>query len=755
MATVFRGGRALFNMLPGNAPQQLPIPGLAKLPKVVPGVPTPRAPVGRRSAPFEELPEDIARRGRTGKLSLDEALEEYRLENPDYRPRKIHDAPYVTFDPVTGQEVRPTWNLLAPSSGQTEMLLQASELGDLDIALGIVLNSIKTAETPNQLYASLLQMRALRNTFGARQAAGAPSRITRSGASDTAAYGGMSRTEDLSQVGLAGELSPTDNAIIDTEVWRAAYRVGIPESELGNWPDAFKSLGIEGMARGEKTELMRIRDMITKIRTRKADNPDKLRQNIAELDELVAPNGPIARNTLSPRDTEIAIEQYNYARGVLSKKLGTPDSRGLKSLEKHLGKGLLEDKLHLLFRSAINSADNMEEIQAISALARVNFKSITFLDDIEGEALERIGSMLAARFKAARDAAPDRFASPQARPARGAPQTNEEFARDFALQNERYRNRPRNPYGDDFGAALPYAMSKEAGMQRDWKNFGRGHIPFGPGRNFRSFEAYDPESGEFVHRLMRWNQEAKKWEEIDTINAVRGPRSSYRTPPVDGRTGKFVRGEGEFVEFQGFTQRVQTPLPKQAVELSTPDLVMETIRGLGIRYDLPREQVQKAAKSAANLVKKLESDGVIAAGTAQYTWVTGVFPRIALQVSGPGYNVTKVRGLVSHDANFTRRQAALVAFNNAESAGLVPAEIAGYIRKMNPGTETYEQLLEQARQAFATRRAAGSTTQQVRRAQRVIEESEESSVAAERAAIQRIMKESEAASERLAKKATS
>lgn len=741
MAIVFRGGRALFNMLPGNAPQQLPIPGLAKLPKVVPGVPAPRAPVGRRSAPFEELPEDIARRGRTGKLSLDEGLEEYRLEQIDYRPRRIHDAPYATFDPVTGQEVRPTWNLLAPSSGQTEMLLRASELGDLDGALGIVVNSIKTAETPNQLYASLLQLRALRNTFGAREAAGAPSRITRSGASDTAAYGGTSRTEDLSQVGLAGELSPAVNAAVDTEVWRAAYRVGIPESELGKWPDAFKSVGIEGMVRGEKSELMRIRDMITKIRTRKADSPDKLKQNIAELDELVAPNGPIARNTLSPGDTETAIEQYNYARGVLSAKLGTPDSRGLKSLEKHLGKGLSEDNLHMHFRSAINSADNMEEVEAISALARVNFKSITFLDDIEGEALERVGSMLAARLKAARDAAPDRFASPQARPARGAPQTNEEFARDFALQNEKYRNRPRNPYGDDFGAALPYAMSNEAGMQVDWKNFGRGHIPFGPGRNFRSSEVLDPATKKYVHVVERWNKNTKQWEETSraTINPNRlGPRVPEYEWIGAPKTGMAIRAPQ--VEFQNFFHRIAEPSVGSSEVLTPIARIKESLIKQRDTYGLNKAQSKQVIDEVVELIEGMVSRGAILPNTTEYNWMHTVFGRIVLNVSGTGTS-TRARAFVARDANSTRRVAALKALEKAEEAGVVPPEAAAYIRKISPPDELFETTDAVARAARGTARArpegrvVSSTVEQNERdaiAELIIQAREQSAAAAKR-----------------------
>jgi hypothetical protein len=691
MVTVFRGGRALFNMLPGNAPQQLPIPGLAELPKLVPGVPTPRLPVGRRSTPFEELPEDIARRGRTGRLSLDEALEEYRLQNLDYRPRRIHDAPYETFDPVTGQKVRPTWNLLAPSSGQTEMLLQASELGDLDGALSIVLNSIKRAENPNQLYASLIQLRALRNTFGARDAAGAPSRITRSGASDTAAYGGVSRTEDLSQVGSVGELSPTVNSIIDTEVWRAAYRVGIPESELGKWPDAFKSVGIESLVRGEKTELMRIRDLITKIRTRKANTPEKLRQNIAELDELISPNGPIARNALSPRETEIAIEQYNYARGVLSAKLGTPDSRGLKSLEKHLGKGLPEDKLHALFLSAVNSADSMDELETIAALAKTNIKSLIFVDNIEGEAMERVGSMLAARARAAREAAPDRFASPQPRQIPGAAQTNEEFARNFSLQNERYRNRPLNPYGDNFGAALPYAMSNDAAMQIDWKNFGKGPMLFGPGRNYRSSEVLDPATKKYVHVVERWNKETKAWEETSRA-AVNPNRLGPRVPEYewigDAETGMAIRAPQ--VEFQNFFHRISKPSDGSSEILSPIQRVKESLVKQRDAYGLNPKQSKKVIDETVNLIEEMVSRGAIVPNTTEYNWMHTVFGRLALDVSGPGVFVSSQKRLVARDKNYTRRVAALKALEKAEEAGIVPQEASVYIRSIAPAENVYE-----------------------------------------------------------------
>ena len=747
-----RGVGRVFRVTPGT--QQLPFPGMVQMPSVVPMVP-PRPLPPRAARPLPPDPRDVLFRPSLLERQADEMVSQLlrASEDPYAVRRRTQAAPYSLVDPVTGQETNPVWDLVGPRKIQTDVLLQSAEDDGLDYSFGIVLDTLKRAQTPEELYPVLVQLNALRNRYGNKVTLGGSGRIVKGSAGEEGGTAGVRALASGGEESFSvSEIPKAIESAINTEVWRAAYRVGIPESELGKWQDAFEALDLKGVGtKAVKTPLVALAKKVSTIRNRANNTPQAIAKSLSDLEEIIAPDGPMIKAGLSPEDIDFLAQQVIYAQN----RLGIGET-GLRLAAKHVGTGLPEDKLHSLIVAAMKGASSNDEINAIKSIARGEIKSVTFLDDIEDESLQNIARLI-------RAANPDDPSTIARVVPRETP--NERWVRGFETRRrpEFYPKTARGLETDPAGLRYTPGPQVIAGdrifstysNQDLFDTIGKDVSIFGPRRNFRSFEAYDPESGEFVHRLMRWNQEAKKWEEIDTTNAVRGPRSSYRTPPVDGRTGKFVRGEGEFVEFQGFTQRVQTPLPKQAVELSTPDLVMETIRGLGIRYDLPREQVQKVAKSAADLVKKLESDGVIAAGTAQYTWVTGVFPRIALQVSGPGYNVTKVRGLVSHDANFTRRQAALVAFNNAESAGLVPAEIAGYIRKMNPGTETYEQLLEQARQAFATRRAAGSTTQQVRRAQRVMEESEESSVAAERAAIQKIMKESEAASERLAKKATS
>lgn len=672
MSAVFRGGRALFKMLPGNPPQQMPLPGMAQMPPVVPSIPTSRFPAGRRSTPFQENPEDIARRG--------QRFPNLDLTPPDARPTRIIQ-PYELRDPVTGQVSAPEFFLRSPSKNQLSMLAEAAERGDLDAALALAVNSVKRASTPSELYPALVALASLRRRFGASQGKASPSRITRSGASDT--YGGTSRVDDLPISSYSGEIGPDIASAIDTEVWRAAYRVGIPESEIGKFPDAFSSMGVErlGSAKVDKTELMAIRDQITKIRTRKSDSPDALRRNLEELDKLVAPDGPLARNTLSPRDTETAIAQYNYARSVIVGKLGG-DTRGIKGLEPHLGKGLAEDKLHGLFRDAVSSADNMAEIESISALAKLNFKSLVFLDNIEGEALERVGSILAARVRAARDSVPDTFTVPGSKVGfNRLPVKKREF-KSFEEFAETFRVTPQE-------RIIPGFVNENLFEKQLGSNY---FARFGPGgKNFRSFEVLDPETNKAVHVVERWNKDAKKWEETSRAG-VNPNRTGPRVPDYEWigapKTGMAVRAP--FVEFQNFFHRVSEASTGGIESLSPIRRVRESLLKQQEVYGLPKAQANKVINEVTELIDGMVSSGGILPGTSEYNWMHTVFGRLALNVSGPGMVKTPKSGFIARDKNSGRRLAALKALEKAEESGTVPAAASAYIRKIAPSDEIFE-----------------------------------------------------------------
>lgn len=674
MSAVFRGGRALFKMLPGNPPQQLPLPGMVQMPPVVPSIPTSRFPVGRRSTPFPENPEDIARRG--------QVLPDFDLTPADVRPTRIIQ-PYELRDPVTGQISAPEFFLRSPSKNQLAMLVQGAEAGDLDAALALAVNTVKRANTPSELYPALVALASLRRRFSGSQGKASPSRITRSGASDTEAYGGISRVDDLSVSSYSGEIGPDIASAIDTEVWRAAYRVGIPESEIGKFPDAFGSMGIErlGSAKVDKTELMAIRDQITKIRTRKSDSPDALRRNLEELDRLIAPDGPLARNTLNPRDTETAIAQYEYARSVIVGKLGG-DNRGIKGLEPHLGKGLAEDKLHALFRDAVSSADNMAEIESISALAKLNFKSLVFFENIEGEALERVGSILAARAKAARDSVPDTFPAPGGAAARDRLPVKRRGFKNFEEFAETFRVTPQE-------RILPGFVNENLFEKQLGSNY---FARFGPGgKNFRSFEVLDPGTRKTVHVVERWNKDAKKWEETSRA-AVNPNRTGPRVPEYEfgGDPKTITAFKIPKTEFQNFFHRISEVSTGSSEVISPIRRVRESLFKQQETYGLPNAQAKKVINEVTELIESMVSSGGILPGTPEYSWMHTVFGRLALNVSGPGMVKTPKTGMVARDRNSGRRLAALKALEKAEEAGTVPAAASAYIRKIAPSDEIFE-----------------------------------------------------------------
>jgi hypothetical protein len=153
------------------------------------------------------------------------------------------------------------------------MLLEASEDDSVNETFGLVLNAMKRAETPEELYPALVQLDALRQRYGRRATLGGSGRIVKGSAGEEGGTAGA-RTFTSGGAESLGEIPDEIESIIDTEVWRAAYRVGIPESQLGKWSDSFSALDLGSLSqKSEKSELTRLLNSITNVRKRRNDSP--------------------------------------------------------------------------------------------------------------------------------------------------------------------------------------------------------------------------------------------------------------------------------------------------------------------------------------------------------------------------------------------------------------------------------------------------------------------------------------------------
>lgn len=643
-----RGLGRVFRFTPG--PQQMPLPGMTELPGLSRQVfsQNQRVLPSRASRPLPPLPEDIA----TRRPFFSEPLELPRTET----------LPFEVEDPVTGVRSTASVRLTQPTEYQTEELLRVAE-NDLTLAAGIVLNSLKTTDNPKDLYQHLVQLRALRERYGAQTTVTTPSRVTR-GPQSTSDIGGQ--TFDLEGARTSvGSLIPEDiEAAIDAEIWRAAARSGIPESEIGKVTDSLGQ-GMEGLrvSAREKERYETVYAGIGKIASKAKKNPEVAAKAMKEIEDFI--DSKILMGGFTPMQLERLLAQSDYWLGRLKTQVGELFDPFV-DLQKRLAEGVDEGSAAVLFKQAISQMNNEDELRSMSSMARTYLKSDLLIDDVEADAVERLGEVVARRARTRE-------------PVRSNPLGGTQMPRSRPTLT--LRDRPlQNPYGRDMQRALPFSFQQE----NDWKWFGTSHKYFGPGKNYKSFETVDPESGELVHRLLRWNKNKQKWEQVDVSNA-RTPRGAIvRAPEIDPLTGKFVRDPEDYVEFQGFSQRIpRTVAPN--LEFDSADLVRESIELLAQRNGVPRTQSAKVVREVLSVVKKLEDEGAIQPGGTQYNWMTSVFGRIALNVSGPGTRTVKTkrgRTLVSRDRNEARRKASIIALEKAEAAGFVPEEAAAYIRKV-------------------------------------------------------------------------
>ena len=670
--------RLPFRLIPGKASQQLPFPEMVQMPRLSPPV-QPRPLPTRQAEPLAPDPRDVLRRPRID-TPEDKLLEQLTSEpvNLYARPRKIHDAPYSVIDPVTGQEIRPTWNLKGPRPIQTQMLIEAADEGSVNEVFALVLNTMRQAETPDELYPVLVQLNALRKRYGAVDSSGSSGRIIKGSAGEEGGTAGV-RALGYSGASRESQISSVIESAIDNEVWRAAYRVGIPESQLGKWADAFSALDIKGLGgRAEKTPLMALAKKVSNIRSRKNDNPQAIAKSLSDLEEIIAPNGPMVRAGLPPEDIDYLVKQVLYTQ----ERLGIGET-GLKLVSKHIGTGLPEDQLHAIIVSAMKGATSNDEIFAISSLAKGEIKSITFLDDIEDEALQAVGRLIRARN-------PDDISSiGQVVPRETS---NERFARRFEELGLRRPPGPEVIKGDRiFGTFQNQGLFENLGST----NFTR----FGPSNNFRSWEVYDPNFNRPVHVVQRWNKDSKKWEEV-ARNPVRPSQKFAGTSEYnwigDPESGTAIKAPR--VEYQNFFYRIAQPSEAALDPLPPLERLRDALAQQRISYGL-KGDAQKISNEVVEMVAKMVSDGDLVPGTSKYNWMHTVFGRIALNIYGPGVRVGETSALVSRDANAGRRIAAMKALEHAISVDLVPAEAAVYLRTLAPADDAYEAALQAARAA--------------------------------------------------------
>jgi hypothetical protein len=593
------------------------------------------------------------------------------------RPPETRTLPYDIEDPVSGVVSQRTIKLNYPKN---ESFL--GELADEDpaLAFGTLLDVLRQADNPEDLFTALSQIRFLRNRLGPQT--GGSGRQAGKSVGKEGAFGYSSPARE-------SLISPEADLIIDTEVWRAAERAGVPERFLSGG-----MRGVPALApKGSSTEYLKVYQSIGKIGRRSSKDLDKVKADYDELMRLLDPDSPIISGQFTPREMENLFSQVNYWLSATARRLGvTPDTMGIRGLVKVIDSDLPEDKLHLAFKGAISTATDVNEINAIRALAGTKFRSVTFLDDIEADAAETAGRMIAAR----RSASQSDFVNPwQSRIDELSRTDAERFARDFQLRPPP-GPRPVNPYGEGMGRALPYAGSNLGNMKTQWRNFGKEgqDVWMRNGVLYRSYETTDPKTKQLVHKLFRFNNGSGNWDEI-TLPPLR-PSVAQPALSVDPKTGKFVAGEGDYVEFQGFYQRARTRPPLEPENIPPIRRLKESMQAQAYNQNMPQAEAKQVIDSVVSLVEDMVSSGQIIPGTSEYNWVHSVFGRIALNVSGPGAVVRK-SGLVSRDWNGQRRAAALVALRNADEAGMVPQQASNYLKEIIPPDDIYETLMRQRR----------------------------------------------------------
>jgi hypothetical protein len=568
-----------------------------------------------------------------------------------------------------------------------------------------------------------MQLRLLRNKFGRMEAVGSGGRISGATGGDATTGARMFALDTPSEI--PSRITPAIDSAIDSEVWRAAYRIGVPESELGKWPDAFKALGIEslGMTRAQKTELTALRNKITNIRTRKSKDPEAIRRNINELEELTGPDGDIFNSNLSLRDKETTLKQALWAQGELAKKVSGNQPRGLKAIQPNLDKGLSEGDLNVAFRAGAETADSIDEAQSIAMLARSKFRSETFIEDIEGIAFERIGELIRLRKKAEARAVTFERAIPET--------ANERFARQFEMR------RPPGPEvirGDRiFGTFQNQGLFETLGVGPEYS---ASVTRFGRGKNFRSWEVYDDAFKRPVHVVQRWNNEKKTWEEV-ARNPINPNRTGPRVPEYEWigepKTGNAVKAP--LVEYQNFFYRISQPGDQVGETLSPIRRVRESLLQQRDAYGIDKNQAGKVIKEVTDLIESMASSGAIVPGTPEYSWMHTVFGRLALNISGSGVRVGQT-GLVARDANSGRRAASLKALEKSEASGIVPSEALDYLRRITPDDSAYDV----ARSAYTpSSPAPAKKTRKASRPTGVVDEGSEPTLESERAALEALM----------------
>ena len=329
----------------------------------------------------------------------------------------------------------------------------------------------------------------------------------------------------------------------------------------------------------------------------------------------------------------------------------------------------------------MKGAKTNDEIFAISSLAKGEIKSITFLDDIEDEALQAVGRLIRARN-------PDDISSiGQVVPRETS---NERFARRFVELGLRRPPGPEVIKGERiFGTFQNQGLFENLGSTK-FAEFSKGQL--------RSFEVYDPNLKRPVHVVQSWNKKSKKWEEI-ARDPVRKPEKFLGRGEYDWigdpKTGMAVRTPR--VEFQNFFHRIA-----EAGEVKLPDIPpLERLRMAmaeqRMTYGLA-DDARRVADEVVEMVAKMVSDGSIVPGTPQYNWMHTVFGRIAMNIQGPGFRVF-ASGAVSRDANAGRRVASMKALEHAEGVGLVPTEAGVYLRSIAPADDAFETARDAARAA--------------------------------------------------------
>jgi len=722
-----RGLGRVFRLTP-DVPQQLPFPGLRRMPEVVPQVFN-RVLPPRRSTPLPPLPEDIAVR-----------------RTPMFEPQervRTHTLPYKIQDPITGVESSQEVLLKGPTESATKLLLGVGENASPESAVGLIVNDLKNVTTPEELYTNLINIRTLRREYGPRTYS--TSRISRGApASSTGGPGG-------SVVELAGEetvsLIPDYwESAIDAEIWRAARRVGIPPSEIGDVSEladqTLEAAKAQARIKSEfEIDYKGIGAIATKVTKNKDASPSLVSDVIKEIENHV---NSLVMKEYSQGELDRIFSQAGYWIGELQKRIGIDQIFELKQVEKAIAEGLSEDKLHSVFLAAVAGITKTDELQAIGPLARSAIKSETFLDDIDNAVLEKISDIaLTARERATNIS----LSREGLRPPTQLP----EMARrptPFSLRS----TPPINPYGNDFQGAMPYALSDLADMKKDWANFGASNLDqWGrKGNRFRSREVYDPETGGFAFELSKWNSETEQFELV-----ARDPKNpNLRRPSVpeyewigDPETGRAVRVP--LTEFQNFFHRIAEPSSPTVRKLTPIERIRESLETQAAAYGIDSKTAVGVANKVEEILNQTISSGKVVEGTPEYAWMHTVFGRLALDVSGPGYlaGTKRTAGLVSHDANHTRRLAALIALDKVEQTGIVPAEVLIYIRAEAKRAEDAYKL------AIKNKPARPKLKRKMSKAEREAITTPSMTEETEAASIRQLMKESEKAQERLRKAA--